>query len=589
MNDFRIVEYPFTDTGRQILSSDTYGKDWPVVYMIHNDKELYVGETQNACNRFEQHQKNRERQRLQKIKVVFDREFNKSAILDIEHNLIQLFVSDGKYKLEVVKETDSNKAALRETVANETIQNRMIAILAEKGVDVKFLQENKGFKGRYSTSNAVQTADGLYSLIEILEGERDLIDILAEESGHFAIGALGNNQLVTRLMDTLTPEVRNALFKDEGLDIVNDSKREAAGRLVGRALVNRLEYKPINSLLKRIISAIKRMFYKVTRNDIALLKEDAYSYADKIAEGYISSEFEGNVEEAISYKETRYHSEAVEAVKILNEVLNSVRSLKMQLQAVSSKGSTERMDDMIRRLQSVKITEERMKDITTLKSDITEALADLCDMIESSLNTYVPQLKNIVDRVTATDALFDKNVCEVGKIIRSVSLMVNNSALMVEQITYGLNQSRLLGDVQVLDSFGNVITKDLKDKIDKMTQPIGAMAASVKNLQQKFFLKFLEQDYGKKYVVKAYKAFDASRFSFHVREDQIKTIEDALNVLNDDCGFLTRWFRAIIHQKEVINQLSIDKAKNLKQDCNKQTNLDWERLRSMVVFMENSC
>lgn len=98
--EFEIKEYGFNKLGKELVASEELGKDWPVVYLINNSKELYIGETQNIYNRFEQHLKNDERKELNKIKIIFDKSFNKSATLDIEQSLIQLFAADNKYKLQ---------------------------------------------------------------------------------------------------------------------------------------------------------------------------------------------------------------------------------------------------------------------------------------------------------------------------------------------------------------------------------------------------------------------------------------------------------------------------------------------------------
>ncbi len=84
MDHFSINQYDFNEKGKANLAKEKRGKDWPVVYLIHNDKELYIGETQNVFNRMEQHLKNPDRKSLKAINIIFDDEFNKSAILDIE-------------------------------------------------------------------------------------------------------------------------------------------------------------------------------------------------------------------------------------------------------------------------------------------------------------------------------------------------------------------------------------------------------------------------------------------------------------------------------------------------------------------------
>lgn len=109
MNGLKINQYEFNDNGKINLSTVDKGKDWPVVYLIHNDEELYVGETQNIYKRVEQHLKNKDRQNLKLIKIIFDDEFNKSAALDIEQSLIQLFNADNKYKLQNLNGGQSEK------------------------------------------------------------------------------------------------------------------------------------------------------------------------------------------------------------------------------------------------------------------------------------------------------------------------------------------------------------------------------------------------------------------------------------------------------------------------------------------------
>lgn len=102
LRDFTIENFNFdTRAGRvEALDYHVYGKDWPVVYLIHNDKELYIGETSSVANRMSQHLGNPERKALKQVKIIFDKEYNKSSILDIEQTLIQLYGADGMYKLQ---------------------------------------------------------------------------------------------------------------------------------------------------------------------------------------------------------------------------------------------------------------------------------------------------------------------------------------------------------------------------------------------------------------------------------------------------------------------------------------------------------
>lgn len=86
------------------------GENWPVVYLLHNDnyvnnaagyhqKLLYIGESTSASRRMKEHfspsNKNfGDRIKLNEADIVFDETFNKSAILDIEQELIRMFGAD---------------------------------------------------------------------------------------------------------------------------------------------------------------------------------------------------------------------------------------------------------------------------------------------------------------------------------------------------------------------------------------------------------------------------------------------------------------------------------------------------------------
>ncbi|MCQ2551288.1 MAG: DUF2075 domain-containing protein [Clostridia bacterium] len=76
------------------------GENWPIVYVINNDEEAYIGETHHASVRMVQHQTNPDRNRLTEIRIISGDDFNKSVILDLESFLIQHMGADGKYKLQ---------------------------------------------------------------------------------------------------------------------------------------------------------------------------------------------------------------------------------------------------------------------------------------------------------------------------------------------------------------------------------------------------------------------------------------------------------------------------------------------------------
>lgn len=90
----------FTDATPSFLPSIKYGTDWPVVYIIDNDTEAYIGETLDASVRTAQHLQNPERRRLTEINLISNNDFNKSVILDLEAFLIKHMSVDGRFQLQ---------------------------------------------------------------------------------------------------------------------------------------------------------------------------------------------------------------------------------------------------------------------------------------------------------------------------------------------------------------------------------------------------------------------------------------------------------------------------------------------------------
>lgn len=86
-----VVSFDFTYGGRDKLGRGAMGRDWPVVYLINNDSEMYTGETCSVYNRFSQHLQNSDHDELKTINMIIDDQFNQSAVPDIEQSLIQLW------------------------------------------------------------------------------------------------------------------------------------------------------------------------------------------------------------------------------------------------------------------------------------------------------------------------------------------------------------------------------------------------------------------------------------------------------------------------------------------------------------------
>ncbi|MFC5993890.1 DNA/RNA helicase domain-containing protein [Pseudonocardia hispaniensis] len=100
MTSFRIERGPFVSAQIEAwLQLDPRFRNWPVVYALDGDEQIYVGESLNVATRFRQHLASAEKRRLKGARVVLDPTFNKSVCLDLEAFLIQRLSGDGTYRV----------------------------------------------------------------------------------------------------------------------------------------------------------------------------------------------------------------------------------------------------------------------------------------------------------------------------------------------------------------------------------------------------------------------------------------------------------------------------------------------------------
>jgi DUF2075 family protein/predicted GIY-YIG superfamily endonuclease len=100
MTNSKFEHFPFSKESVDEWSHGTpKSTNWPIVYTINNESEIYVGETTNAASRMRQHIHGKQKLNLKSVTVVFDDSFNKSVCLDLESHLIRYFAADDKFKV----------------------------------------------------------------------------------------------------------------------------------------------------------------------------------------------------------------------------------------------------------------------------------------------------------------------------------------------------------------------------------------------------------------------------------------------------------------------------------------------------------
>lgn len=100
IDDLNIKSYKFNNkTHLNIVKDKEQLNEWPLLYILNNDKKAYIGETTNIFKRTKQHYNNKDKRKLKNINLIYSNKFNKSVILDLENFLIEHMLADEKYEL----------------------------------------------------------------------------------------------------------------------------------------------------------------------------------------------------------------------------------------------------------------------------------------------------------------------------------------------------------------------------------------------------------------------------------------------------------------------------------------------------------
>ena len=502
----------------------------------------------------------------------------------------------GKFNLSVVPRNANEEAKLQKEISNRSIQERIMYYLNKAGVSVEFIEQDDKKGGRYSTINAEKTADGLYSLIKIAKGE-DVTAALAEEAGHFAVGALGNSPLVKRLMELLTPEVQKRILGDEysEKELGLNSRREVAGSLVGRALRQEIDRKaPWQRLAYRIADLAKRIFHTIKGDEVYNAVSEAKKIADQIAGGFMSSNFDGNVETALETKETLYSAKESFNKQKYRDVVNRLNLTVARLKSVDNNLFATKLQAILGDVEAGRTTalanQGLMADLMALDG-IAVAIDNIADMIGPG-----KEVNNLLDSVDFdNDAEFFSNMPTYAKKLRQVSIFLQNSIALEDVISKAITPVRgaenlrgNVNDVRITDSLGRVVSVNLSQALTSLREANGFLQSALIARQKQFFLRFCEDTLQAKYVRRSAKVIfnpkgkttDGRKGTWlDLRRGGKITVEDMLTSLESDISLFERYLGSMSNNSDIIGQIADKATKAVNKFADDLTNQCWDQLR----------
>ena len=87
------------DFKNQTYGNESYLSNWPMLYILENGKQVYIGESNHVKNRMSQHHNDVNKRIFDKVHFIYSSKFNQSVTFDYESKLIQYIVADELYEV----------------------------------------------------------------------------------------------------------------------------------------------------------------------------------------------------------------------------------------------------------------------------------------------------------------------------------------------------------------------------------------------------------------------------------------------------------------------------------------------------------
>ena len=126
---FKIIEGDFKNNK---YSDEEYLDNWPMLYILENGRQAYIGESSHVKTRMTQHSSIEEKRIFDKVHFIYSKLFNQSVTFDYESKLIQYIAADELYEV-----TNKNKG-----IADKQYYQKQLIDEFEKSEKDKYIIKN---------------------------------------------------------------------------------------------------------------------------------------------------------------------------------------------------------------------------------------------------------------------------------------------------------------------------------------------------------------------------------------------------------------------------------------------------------------
>lgn len=427
-----------------------------------------------------------------------------------------------------LKKNDKNRLAI-----NVGINTRLEELLNSWGVEIgalTSLEEELGMKGVTDFDVATIAANGIKQVIRLAKGNKGQ-EVLPEEFAHFAIAAIGNIPLKTRLVNTL--KNRDVLEKilgesyEDYRNLYNDNidllAEEALGKIAALVLNDQSIYTPNKNLLDRFIASIKNFFRNHEENEIDNIINDVLKEVYELTGNIVNNRYSLNTA-SIDYKGKM----ASLGERISRDTELVKRTIEQEAKRLKIYGQKEEFSTRQKNvIASLQRSLEEKKEL--------EGIYEYCQNSFNVLNTVSKRLENIGNLDTK-----DK-----FKLLRNIRNYIASYGTILDEIRNSIYDSSREGDDRLKDK--------LKVVVDNNLDLIGRLSRDYYTVAKDEFTKFIEPFVGEVMA----NTLNQSNF-------KRTTAKELIESMDKDITLLDRWLDSMGDSSDLILQFYDKEVKKQK-------------------------
>lgn len=500
------------------------------------------------------------------------REFNQNSDFRDEYvaRVIDISNSDSDKPyigVRVEKRNRLNSLEADKMEYNESLNERLRDILASKGVAVGALTElerRMGVNGVTDFDQARTAAEGTIELIRLADGVRGE-KALPEEFAHFALEAMGNTPLVTRLVNliasnNLANEIIGEDYEEYSSLYNNDEAKlakEAAGKLLAKHLLQQeaVPAKPYKTLLERVIALIKNFFRGLNASSI----QKAMRQADKSFGALARDILDGNLDDVMDIRNI------TESDKYFNTSERVARDKKL-LQSI--------INNELKRLKVYEARNPNSSFSANQKLLIDKLEVDLLDNQEiegiySFAEHTLDLLGKLDTRLMAVQNTPGASVNEKARVLRDIRNYLYSYKHIIEDVKEALIDEEGYAD--------NRYGERARVTMDSLTSLLGDLFIKYDKIAMPLFVSFI-------------KPFVGEGIAIPFGKWKGKTIkaEDLVKVADEDISFFDRWLDSMADSSNYMLKIIDQAVKKSKENARLQTIDVMKQLQAAAIKLEQS-